>query len=57
MEARRLLGNLVSEVRRGRNFIKEVFSKLRNCLKIYSLSFSVTSRRLNVATLKAPEKS
>ena len=57
MEARRLLGNLVSEVRRGRNFIQEVFSKLRNFLKICSFPFSVTSRRLNVATLKAPEKS
>ena len=45
MEAGRLLGTLISEVRRGHNLVQGVFSTLRKFLKFFQFAFSVTSRR------------
>ena len=53
MEEGRSLGTLISEVRRGQNFIKGVFSTLRKFLKIFQFDLlcHVATLDFNVATL------
>ena len=53
MEEGRSLGTLISEVRRGQNFIQGVFSTLRKFLKIFQFDLlcHVATLDFNVATL------